>query len=350
MNNVACITGITGQDGSYLASSLLSRGYEVIGLHRRSSTENFSRIKDVIGHPLFHLQEFDLTDASNVSQTIIQYQPDEFYNLAAQSHVGTSFNQPNMTIDVNTIGVVNILESIRHHSPRTRLYQASTSEMFGSNFKVKGLQKYQDEDTSFSPQSPYAVSKVAAHNMIRLYRNSYELYACSGILFNHESPRRGENFVTRKITKWIGQFMRWKGDREVECRAYDIKAAGTAADDSTFHKLRLGNLEAKRDWGHAKDYVEAMRMMLNQNEPKDYVIATGETHSVKEFLQAAFSIIELNYEDYTISDSDLYRPSEVDYLLGDSSLARKELGWIPQISFEHLVREMVESDIKANSV
>ena len=328
MKNVACITGITGQDGSYLASSLLSRGYEVIGLHRRSSTDNFYRIQEFMHNPLFRLQEFDLTDASNVTQTLIKYRPDEFYNLAAQSHVGTSFNQPNTTLDVNTAGVINILEAIRHHCSDTKLYQASTSEMFGSNFHVKGSQKYQDENTSFSPQSPYAISKVASHTMISLYRNSYKIYACSGILFNHESPRRGTNFVTRKITTYIGKLVNGK----------------------TTEKLKLGNIESYRDWGHAKDYVEAMRMMLNNETPKDYVISTGETHSVKEFLHKAFDLVNLNYQDYIIIDPELYRPSEVDYLLGDSSKARKELGWIPQISFDHLVKEMVESDIRLYNV
>lgn len=328
MNKVACITGITGQDGSYLAASLLSRGYEVIGLHRRSSTDNFYRVKDFISHPNFNLQEFDLTDASNVTQTLVKYNPDEFYNLAAQSHVGTSFNQPNTTLDVNTAGVINILEAIRHYCPETKLYQASTSEMFGSNFQVKGSQKYQDENTSFSPQSPYAISKVASHSMIQLYRNSYNLYACSGILFNHESPRRGSNFVTRKITTYIGKLINKK----------------------ISDKLKLGNIESYRDWGHAKDYVEAMRMMLNNSTPKDYVISTGETHSVKEFLQKAFDLVDLNYEDYIEIDPELYRPSEVDYLLGDSSRARKELGWIPQISFDNLIKEMVEADIRLYSV
>jgi len=324
MNKVACITGITGQDGSYLASSLLSRGYNVIGLHRRSSTNNFYRIKEFIGHPFFELEEFDLTDASSILHIISKYEPDEFYNLAAQSHVGTSFLQPNTTFCVNTCGVLNILEAIRHTNPDIRFYQASTSEMFGSNYTLRDDKKYQNENTPFSPQSPYAVSKVASHNMVKLYRESYGLYACSGILFNHESPKRGENFVTRKITKYIGQLINGK-----------VK-----------DKLKLGNIESFRDWGHAKDYVEAMRMMLNKDEAKDYVIATGKTHSVKDFLQESFGCVDLDYHEYIEIDPNLYRPAEVDYLLGDATRAKVALGWTPQISFANLVKEMVYEDIR----
>ena len=324
MNKVACITGITGQDGSYLASSLLSRGYNVIGLHRRSSTNNFYRIKEFIGHPFFELEEFDLTDASSIFHIISKYEPDEFYNLAAQSHVGTSFVQPNTTFATNTYGVINILEAIRNNNPNIRFYQASTSEMFGSNYTLRDDKKYQNENTPFSPQSPYAISKVASHNMVKLYRESYGLYACSGILFNHESPKRGENFVTRKITKYIGQLINGK-----------VK-----------DKLKLGNIESFRDWGHAKDYVEAMRMMLNKDEAKDYVIATGKTHSVKDFLQESFGCVDLDYYEYIEIDPNLYRPAEVDYLLGDATRAKVALGWTPQISFANLVKEMVYEDIR----
>ena len=323
-NKTACVTGITGQDGSYLAASLLSRGYRVIGLHRRSSTNNFTRVKEFIGHPFFELEEFDLTDSSSIVHSILKYEPKEFYNLAAQSHVGTSFGQPNTTFCVNTHGVINILEAIRNTDPGIRLYQASTSEMFGSNYTMKNDMKYQNEETDFSPQSPYAIAKAASHHMVRLYRESYGLYACSGILFNHESPKRGENFVTRKITKYIGQLVNGKVDS----------------------KLKLGNIESCRDWGHAKDYVEAMRMMLSQEEADDYVIATGQTYSVKHFLQAAFGTVGLDYQDHLEIDPDLYRPAEVDYLLGDAGKAKKQLGWTPQISFDNLVKEMVTSDVR----
>ena len=328
MNKKACITGITGQDGSYLAESLISRGYEVVGLHRRNSTNNFGRINHLIDHKLFTLEEFDITDPSCVAQTVTQNDPDEFYNLAAQSHVGTSFKQPSTTFSINTSGVINILEAIRNYSPGIKFYQASTSEMFGCNFsfdETKG--KYQDEETPFSPQSPYAVAKVASHHTVKLYRDSYGLYACSGILFNHESPRRGENFVTRKITKYIGRLINKKLVKPNE-------------------KLKLGNIYSYRDWGHAKDYVEAMRMMLNQDVPEDYVIATGEEHSVQEFLIQAFDNLSLNYEDFVEIDEHLFRPAEVDFLKGNASKAKKKLGWIPHISFNALINEMVDSDCK----
>lgn len=325
MNKVALITGITGQDGSYLCSSLISRGYKVVGLYRRNSTNNFWRVEKMIKHPMLKMVEFDLTDYSSVYKIISDYKPDECYNLAAQSHVATSFEQPINTFNINTQGVICLLEAIRNISPSTKFYQASTSEMFGFNYSVKDDgEKYQDENTAFFPQSPYAVSKVAAHQTVRLYRDSYGLYACSGILFNHESPKRGENFVTRKITKYIGRLI----------------------NNLTKDKLQLGNLNAFRDWGHAKDYVEAMRMMLNQEKADDYVISTGSTHSVKDFLQKAFSIVELDYREHIEINQAFYRPAEVDYLLGDSSKAKKQLGWSPNISFEKLVEEMVLSDIE----
>lgn len=325
MNKSAIITGITGQDGSYLCSSLISRGYSVVGLYRRNSTNNFWRVDKIVKHPMLKMVEFDLTDYASVYKIISDYQPDECYNLAAQSHVATSFEQPINTFNINTQGVVCLLEAIRNISPETRFYQASTSEMFGFNYSVKDNgEKYQDENTAFFPQSPYAVAKVAAHQTVRLYRDSYGLYACSGILFNHESPKRGENFVTRKITKYIGRLI----------------------NGLTKDKLQLGNINAYRDWGHAKDYVEAMRMMLNQEKPDDYVIATGSTHSVKDFLQTAFSIVELDYRDHIEINQAFYRPAEVDYLLGDSSKAKNILGWTPNISFQRLVEEMVSSDIK----
>ena len=324
-NKKACITGITGQDGSYLAQSLMSMGYEVVGLHRRNSTNNFERIQSILDHKLFSLQEFDITDASCVVQTILRHNPDEFYNLAAQSHVGTSFNQPSTTFCINTLGVNNILEAIRNQKPDTKFYQASTSEMFGSNYSFSENEgKYQNEETAFSPQSPYAISKVASHYTVKLYRECYGIYACSGILFNHESPRRGENFVTRKITKYIGMLV----------------------NGLTEEKLKLGNIYSYRDWGHAKDYVEAMRMMLSQNSADDYVIATGEEYSVKEFLEEAFGYVHLDYQDFVEIDQSLFRPAEVDFLRGNSSKAKKQLGWTPQISFSSLVKEMVNSDIQ----
>lgn len=324
MNKTAIITGVTGQDGSYLSELLLEKGYKVIACHRRSSTNNLNRIKHLIKNPRYKLTEFDLTDPSGVTQTVHTHQPDEFYNLAAQSHVGTSFKQPTTTFEINTIGVTNILEAIRHYSPHTKLYQASTSEMFGRNFSTeKNGKKYQDEQTTMLPQSPYGIAKLAAHNMVEIYRSGYGLFACCGILFNHESSRRGENFVTRKITRWLGRHLR----------------------KETNEKLKLGNLDAHRDWGHAKDYVRAMWMMLQQETPKDYVIATGETHSVQEFLELAFKGANVSVKDNVEIDPDLFRPAEVEYLCGDPSLAKTQLGWEPKIDFLGLVKEMLLEDV-----
>jgi GDPmannose 4,6-dehydratase len=321
----AIITGITGQDGSYLAELLLNKGYEVIGCFRRSSTNSFHRIKHLLHKKKLKLTEFDLTDPSVCNQLINKEQPDEFYNLAAQSHVGTSFPQPSTTFEINALGVINILESIRHFSPATKIYQASTSEMFGRNYSIKdtnGL-KYQNEKTTMLPQSPYGIAKLSAHHMVEIYRSGYNIFGCCGILFNHESPRRGENFVTRKITKYIGQLVRGE----------------------TTEKLKLGNLDAHRDWGHAKDYVQAMWMMLQHSVPLDLVIATGSTHSVKDFLNASFEYVNLNSADHVEIDPLLFRPAEVDYLCGDPTLASETIKWSPSISFNDLVKDMVESDI-----
>jgi GDPmannose 4,6-dehydratase len=327
-NKTAIITGITGQDGSYLAELLLSRGYHVIGLFRRSSTNNFERI-DHIKSPNLRLEEFDLTDPSDCHSIVDKFKPQEFYNLAAQSHVGTSFKQPTTTFEIDTIGVINLLEAIRRTSPTTKFYQASTSEMFGSNYTEKDGAKYQDEDTKFLPQSPYAVAKMASHRMIQIYREAYGLYACSGILFNHESPRRGVNFVTRKITNFIGQLFNQKLPKDA--------------------KLGLGNLQASRDWGHAKDYVYGMYLMLQQDIADDYVLSTGETYQVQDFCQEAFNCVNLNWQDHVFVDPQFYRPCEVNYLKGDSSKARRILGWSPIVNFESLVKDMVEHDIKQHT-
>lgn len=325
MSKTALISGITGQDGSYLAELLLDHGYSVIGLYRRSSTSNFERISH-ISNPLLKLEEFDLTDPSTCISVINKYRPDEFYNLAAQSHVGTSFNQPTTTFEIDTIGVINLLESIRKFSSHTKFYQASTSEMFGANYSIdEEGNKYQDENTKFLPQSPYAVAKMASHRMIQIYREAYGLYACSGILFNHESPRRGVNFVTRKITNFIGQLI-----------------SGTIPPTS---KLGLGNLEASRDWGHAKDYVYGMYLMLQQNAAEDYVLSTGDTYTVQQFCEQAFAYANLNWQDHIFIDPEFYRPCEVNYLKGNSNKARSQLGWSPKVSFDNLVKDMVDSDI-----
>lgn len=325
LNQIAVISGVTGQDGSYLSEYLLSLGYTVIGLCRRTSSRNRERLYSSINNPNFCLEEFDITDPVSINKVIGQYQPDEFYNLAAQSHVATSFRQPILTFEVNTMGVINILDSIRSCSPHTKFYQASTSEMFGKNYTLSDNgEKYQDENTAFEPQSPYGISKMSAHELTSLYRQSYGIFACCGILFNHESPRRGDLFVTRKITKYLGELLSKKTDKT----------------------LKLGNLNASRDWGHAKDYIKAMHSMLQYDIPDDYVVATGETHTVYEFLQLAFDICNLDYKQYVEIDPEMYRPSEVEYLKGNSEKIRKNIGWQPTYSFEDLVKEMVDSDIK----
>lgn len=327
MNKIAAITGITGQDGSYLAELLLNKNYTVIGLYRRSSNNNFQRLKNIIKNPNLIMEEFDITDPSECSNIFDRFHPHEFYNLAAQSHVTTSFRQPTTTFEINAVGPINLLESLRNRSPNTRFYQASTSEMFGCNYSTdQNNNKFQNENTPFFPQSPYAVAKLASHRMIQIYREAYDLYCCSGILFNHESPRRGENFVTRKITKYIGQLEN------------NIISSNS--------KLKLGNIHAVRDWGHAKDYVVAMHTMLDQDKADDYVISTGESHSVEEFLIKAFALVNKDYKDYVVIDPDLYRPAEVEYLNGCSNKAKVSLGWKPSINFDQLVQDMVDSDIK----
>ncbi len=315
MTRCALITGITGQDGSYLAELLLGKGYEVYGMVRRSSVEKFDRVEHI--KERLHLIQGDLTDQSSLDEAIKEIQPDEVYNLAAQSFVPTSWNQPTLTAEVTAVGATRILESIRKHKPDTKFYQASSSEMFG---KVREVP--QKEDTPFYPRSPYGVAKVFAHYITVNYRESYNLFAVSGILFNHESPRRGLEFVTRKVTDGVAR----------------IKLGLSK-------ELRMGNLDAKRDWGFAGDYVEAMWLMLQQDSPEDYVIATGKDHSVKNLLEVAFGCVGLKWEDYVVVDPKFVRPAEVDHLLGDASKAKRELGWEPKVSFEELIRMMVEADL-----
>lgn len=314
----ALITGITGQDGSYLAEFLLSKGYEVYGLVRRTSTINFGRISQI--QDKIHLVQGDMLDQTSLQGAIEIAQPDEVYGLAAQSFVGTSWTQPTLTGDVTALGVTRILDAIRHVKPNAKFYQASSSEMFG---KVR--ETPQRETTPFYPRSPYGVAKVYGHWMTVNYRESYDMFAVSGILFNHESPRRGIEFVTRKIT--------WNAAR--------IKLG------LTDQKLHLGNPDARRDWGFAGDYVEAMWLMLQQDEPEDYVIATGETFSVRQFVDAAFEHLGLSVDEHVVFNDPRYtRPAEVDLLVGDPSKAGKVLGWEPRVAFKELVRMMVDADIK----
>ncbi len=317
--NVAFITGITGQDGSYLAELLLDKGYVVHGLVRRSSSEtNTSRLATISDHPDLHLHFGDLGDSSVLARLIHEIQPTEVYNLAAQSDVKLSFEIPEFTADVTGTGTLRLLEAVRLHAPQARFYQASSSEMFGASPPP------QNEMTRFHPRSPYAAAKVMAHNLTVNYREGYGMFAASGILFNHESPRRGELFVTRKITKAVARIQ-----------------AGLQGE------LALGNLDARRDWGFAGDYVDAMWRMLQHDEPGDYVVATGEAHTVREFCQAAFGHVGLDWEQYVRVDERWFRPAEVDYLLGDPSHAAETLGWKPTISFDQLVTMMVDADIVA---
>lgn len=329
----AIVFGVTGQDGSHLADLLLEKQYKVYGAARRTSTDNTCRISHLLDNENFKLIECDITDQSSILKALsINGNIDEVYNLAAQSHVAVSFNQPGLTWDITGKGCLNILQSLVDlQMMGTRFYQASSSEMFGSNYDVEiGMtseSKYQNEETKFLPQSPYAIAKCAAHFMTRLYREGYGLHASAGILFNHEGPRRGENFVTRKITKWIGDYVK----------------SGKSAD---FPKLRLGNLDAYRDWGYAGDYCEAMWMMLQQDCPDDYVICTGQTHTIRQFLDVAFKEVGIDdWSNYVVQDPEFYRPAEVDYLRGDCSKAKTKLGWTPRHTFKDLVKMMVENDI-----
>jgi GDPmannose 4,6-dehydratase len=317
MAKSALITGITGQDGSYLAEFLLSKGYSVHGLVRRSSSVSIERIYHLLEE--INLIPGDLLDQTSLATAIRQSQPDEIYNLAAQSFVATSWNQPELTGQFTALGVTRILEAIRTENPKIRFYQASSSEMFGSTPPP------QNEKTPFHPRSPYAVSKLYGHFATINYRESYGMYACSGILFNHESPRRGLEFVTRKVSNAVAR----------------IKLG-------LQKKMSIGNLEAKRDWGFAGDYVRAMWMMLQQDEPRDYVVATGISKSVRELVDTAFNVAGLDYQEYVVVDPALLRPAEVDYLCGDSSEARKTLGWAPEVGFGQLVEMMVEADLQRN--
>jgi len=315
MPKKAFITGVTGQDGSYLAELLLDKGYEVYGMVRRTSTVRYERIKHI--QDQIHIIQGDLQDQTSLSRAIAEIQPDEIYNLAAQSFVPTSWNQPVFTGEATALGVTRMLESVHTVKPDARFYQASSSEMFGKVQEVP-----QRESTPFYPRSPYGVAKVYGHWITVNYRESYNMFAVSGILFNHESPRRGLEFVTRKVSY----------------HAAKIKL-GLA------HELRIGNLDAQRDWGFAGDYVEAMWLMLQQDTPDDYVIATGKTHSVERLLEVAFSCVDLNWRDYVVQDERFMRPAEVDLLIGDPSHAKAKLGWQPRVSFEQLIQMMVEADL-----
>ena len=325
----AIIFGVTGQDGSHLADLLLSKDYDVVGVARRSSVDTTLRIKHLSDNSSFSLVHGDITDASSVIN-ILRNNSDvnEVYNLAAQSHVGVSFKQPGLTWDITGKGCLNILQSIVDLGMDCRFYQASSSEMFGDSYDVdEDGNKYQNEETKFLPQSPYAIAKCAAHYLVRLFREAYGLHASAGILFNHEGERRGENFVTRKITKWIGDWSK-------------------TGYDKNFPKLRLGNLDAFRDWGYAGDYVEAMHLMLQEDVADDYVICTGKTYTIREFLDEAFGYINIDdWSEHVVVDPEFYRPAEVDYLRGDCSKANNKLGWTAKNDLKGLVTIMMEHDL-----
>jgi GDPmannose 4,6-dehydratase len=346
----AIIFGITGQDGSHLADLLLEKNYEVIGVARRSSTDNTQRIKHILNHNRFKLIEGDITDASSVVNVLNNYDHvDEVYNLAAQSHVATSFKQPGLTWDITGKGCINILQSIVDLNKfDTRFYQASSSEMFGSSYDINHRgEKYQNEDTKFMPNSPYAISKCAAHYAVRLFRDAYGLHASAGILFNHEGPRRGDNFVTQKIVKWIASFVKWLNNNDQLSSKLDFTQEEIVVNGNKFPKLRLGNLEAFRDWGYAGDYVDAMWLMLQQEQPDDYVICTGETHTIAEFLDISFNYVGLSeWRNYIYIDPEFYRPSEVDYLRGDCSKAKTKLQWNPKYNLEGLVKLMIDAQLQ----
>ena len=317
MNKKAFITGIGGQDGSYLAEYLLDLGYEVYGIVRRNSTPEHqqSRLDNIRNHPNLHVSYGDLLDISGIERLLSQIKPDEIYNIAAQSHVRISFEIPQFTVQTNALGVVNILEAMKNNCPQAKFYQASSSEMFGSAVDEDG---YQRETTRMNPVSPYGCAKVFGYNIVRNYRNAYKLHLSNGILFNHESPRRGSNFVTNKVVK----------------AAVRIKLG-------LQKELELGNLDAYRDWGHSKDYVKAMHLILQQSDPGDWVVATGETRSVRDMCKYVFEKLDLNYKDYVIQNQKFLRPEELKYLKGDSTRIR-ELGWEPEYTFESMMDEMVE--------
>lgn len=328
---IALVTGTTGQDGSYLVELLLSKGYFVHGLIRRSSVDTTERMSNFQHHSNFEIIEGDITDAACMHRLISGIKPDEIYNLAAMSHVGVSFDQPITTCHIDAIGPLNMLEAVRQSSPQSKFYQASTSELFGETDLAP-----QSETTHMIPNSPYAVAKLYAHHLVGLYRRAYGIFACAGILFNHESERRGEAFVTRKITKYVAMIHHWMDTH-----------SGFPRKGIDVRPLALGNIAARRDWSHAEDMVRGMWMIMQHSEPDDFVLGSGETHTVRDFLQIAFDSIGLDYHDYIVIDPKFYRPVDVNLLHADASKAKRVLGWKPTICFDELIDRMVQSDYKA---
>ena len=345
----AIITGVTGQDGSHLADLLLSKDYQIIGVARRCSVDTTERIKHLSSNNKFKLIEGDITDVSSVINIFKNNDNvDEVYNLAAQSHVGTSFKQPALTWDVTGKGCLNLLQSLVDLDMlNVKFYQASSSEMFGSNYDIdKNGVKYQNEQTKLMPNSPYAIAKCAAHHSVRIYRNAYGLHASSGILFNHEGPRRGENFVTQKIISWIANFKKWLSYTDIDNFPIDFTPDRIVIHRESFPKLRLGNIKASRDWGYAGDYVKAMWLMTQQTKPDDYVVCTGNTFTIEDFLEKAFTYAGFeNWNNFIVIDEEFYRPCEVDYLKGDCSKAHSILGWKPEYNLQGLVKMMLDAKL-----
>jgi GDPmannose 4,6-dehydratase len=344
----AIITGVTGQDGSHLADLLLEKNYQVVGVARRCSVDTTERIKHLSSNKNLKLVDGDITDVSSVMNILKDNEDvDEVYNLAAQSHVATSFKQPATTWDVTGKGCLNILQAIVDLQIKTKFYQASSSEMFGSSYDIdRNGVKYQNEETKFMPNSPYAISKCAAHHTVRIFRDAYGVHASAGILFNHEGPRRGENFVTQKIIKWIQNFKKWLSYTSLDNFPIDFTNDHIVIHRESFPKLRLGNLKACRDWGYAGDYVYAMWLMLQQDKPDDYVVCTGKTYAIEDFIDEAFTQAGLeNWRNYIVIDPEFYRPCEVDYLRGDYSKAKKKLGWSPKCNLEGLIKLMMDAKL-----
>lgn len=354
-NKIAMVVGVTGQDGSYLSELLLSRGYTVVGIKRRTSTNTTWRISHLLNSPNFIVQECDITDPIGVFNLLVHYKPAMVFFLAAQSHVHTSFANPIHTLYNNITSVGIWLEAIKNISANTKWYFAASSEMFGAAYTEEHGGYYQDEHTPFIPQSPYAITKVAGYHLTKLYRQ-YGVFGCNGVLFNHDSMRRGEEFVTRKITRYIGDLYHWLNRYKNCSLVSDVKngiisISGSKPEDVNmkFPLLKLGNIGTMRDFGHAADYVRAMLMMMEYNTPDDYVIATGESHTIQEFADKAFRLIGQDYRQFIIIDKKLYRPAEVNFLQGRSTKAEKVLGWKPTITFEQLIQEMVAFDIQLST-
>ena len=344
----ALVTGITGQDGSHLADLLLEKNYEVVGVARRCSVDTTERIKHLSSNKKFKLIEGDITDVSSVINIFKDNDNvDEVYNLAAQSHVATSFKQPAVTWDVTGKGCLNVLQCMVDLNIKAKFYQASSSEMFGSNYDIdRNGVKYQNEQTKLMPNSPYAIAKTAAHHAVRIYRDAYELHASSGILFNHEGPRRGENFVTQKIISWIANFKKWLSYSSVDDFPVDFTNDHIVIHRESFPKLRLGNIKAHRDWGYAGDYVKAMWLMLQQDKPDDYVVCTGKTYTIEDFLEEAFAYAGIeDWNKFIVIDKEFYRPCEVEYLRGDCSKAKTVLGWKPEYDLQGLVKMMLDAKL-----